>query len=271
MTRTQRQIKNSSLRVNVYYLNSRVKGLSRIELAAAESGRGQAEVRLCRYTGGMSTASSDLGSDAFDRNGSLSERQVHIVRSAYRLFSDRGVERVPIHEIAAAAGVSKSVVLYYFRSKEKLVGVTMSWVLDEIGDRIRRAVAQASTPEEAVRAMIGTIFRGPQPSRRFYLTYLDLIDHAARVSGFGRLGATFRSTVNAVYAELIRSGIAAGTFQVVDIEEAATVVRAIVEGLHFQWLQEDAWEQRYGWYKETCTAAVLAYLLNAGAISSEAI
>jgi len=219
----------------------------------------------------MPTASIEPVSGVLKRDESLSERQVHIVRSAYRLFSDRGVERVPIHEIAAAAGVSKSVVLYYFRTKDQLVGATMSWVLDEIGDRIRRSAARASTPEEAVRAMIDTIFLGPEPSRRFYLTYLDLIDHAARVTGFGQISATFRSTVNQVYAEVIQSGVTAGTFAAVDVEEAATVVRAIVEGLHFQWLQEDSWQQRHAWYKQTCTTAVLAYLLNVGTTGSEAM
>ncbi|MHB8244999.1 MAG: TetR/AcrR family transcriptional regulator [Acidimicrobiales bacterium] len=186
------------------------------------------------------------------------------MRSAYRLFAERGVERVPIHEIAAAAGVSKSVVLYYFKTKERLVSVAMSWVLEEIGDRIRRSIAGAETPEDAVRRMIETIFLGPVPSRRFYLIYLDLIDHGARVSGFGQISAAFRATVNEVYAEVIRNGLAAGTFAVGDVDEAATVVRAIVEGLHFQWIQEDQWRERHDWYKRTCTNVVLTYLLNSG-------
>ncbi len=196
--------------------------------------------------------------------GALSARQVHIVRCAYRVFAEKGVQRVPVHEIAAAAGVSKSIILYYFKTKDELVMATMSWVLDEIGDRVRQEVSRTSTPEESVRTMIETIFLGPEQSRRFYLTYLDLIDHAARVTGFEQLSAAFRSTVNEVYAEVIRGGLADGSFRVADVDEAATAVRAIIEGLHFQWLQEDDWESRHEWYKRACTSAVLAYLLNAG-------
>ena len=212
----------------------------------------------------MVTASLEPGVGRRPDVGGLSERQVHIVRSAYRLFADRGVERVPIHEIASAAGVSKGIVLYYFKTKEQLVGAAMSWVLEEIGDRIRDAVAGAPSPVDAVATMIETIFLGPDQSRRFYLTYLDLIDHAARVSGFGQISAAFRASVNRVYAEVIRSGVAAGTFQVRDVDEAAVAVRAIVEGLHFQWLQEDDWREQHAWYKRACTDTVLAYLLNAG-------
>jgi AcrR family transcriptional regulator len=213
-----------------------------------------------------------LGSeDGLSETGGLSERQVHIVRSAYRLFADRGVERVPIHEIASAAGVSKSIVLYYFKTKEQLVGATMWWVLEEIGERIRHAVAGAATPVEAVETMIETIFLGPDQSRRFYLTYLDLIDHAARVSGFGQISAAFRATVNRVYAEVIGAGLADGTFRVREVDEAAVAVRAIVEGLHFQWLQEDDWRERHAWYRRACIDAVLAYLLNADSSRSEPV
>ncbi len=218
----------------------------------------------------MVTTGLGSGEDASPEPGGLSDRQVHIVRSAYRLFADRGVERVPIHEVATAAGVSKSIVLYYFKTKEQLVGATMWWVLEEIGGRIRQAVVGAETPVEAVERMIETIFLGPDQSRRFYLTYLDLIDHAARVSGFGQISAAFRATVNRVYAEVISGGAADGTFRVRDVDEAAVAVRAIVEGLHFQWLQEDAWRERHAWYRRACVDAVLAYLLNATSPSASA-
>ncbi len=221
------------------------------------------------YTAAMLKGSD--GAAVPDGGAALSERQVDIVRCAYRLFAERGVQRVPLHEIAAAAGMSKGIVLYYFKTKDQLVGAAMVWVLEEIGDRIRRAVASAPTPEAAVQAMIETIFLGPVQSRRFYLTYLDLIDHAARVSGFEQISAAFRATVNQVYAEVIRSGVAAGTFHVGDVDEAATALRAIVEGLHFQWLQEDDWRERHAWYKRACTNAVLAYLLNAAAVSTPAL
>ncbi len=87
------------------------------------------------------------------------------------------------------------------------------------------------------------------------------------MNGFGQISATFRATVNEVYAEVIRNGVATGAFFVGDVDEAATAVRAIVEGLHFQWLQEDHWRERHEWYKRACTNAVLAYLLNSASIS----
>ena len=53
------------------------------------------------------------------------DRQVDLIRSAYRLFSEKGVHRVPLEEIAEQAGLSKGLVLYYFKTKENLVLATM--------------------------------------------------------------------------------------------------------------------------------------------------
>ena len=108
--------------------------------------------------------------------------------------------------------------------------------------------------------MIDTIFSDPLQNRRFYLTYIGLIDHAASSDSFGRLSATFRSTVNAIYAEVIRGGCESQTFKVRDVVEAAAVIRAIIEGLYIQWLQEEDWKRLHAWYKEACLAAILTYL-----------
>jgi len=193
--------------------------------------------------------------------------QIHIIRSAYRVMGEKGVYRVPLQDIADAAGVSKSVLLYYFKSKENLVLTVMRWVLDQIAERIRASVSQVNSAEERIRLMIDTIFSDPVQNRRFYLTYIGLIDHAASFDSFGRLSATFRSTVNAIYAEVIRDGQERGAFKVGDVAEAATVVRAIIEGLYIQWLQEEDWKRLHSWYKRACLAAVLTYLT--GEVSRE--
>ena len=212
-----------------------------------------------------------LGADRLLRE-TISSRQEQLLRCAYRAMGERGVQRVPLQEIAAAAGVSKGVVLYHFKSKENLILTMMRWVLDQAADRIRHAMARSQLPESKVLAMIEAIFVGPQVNRHFYLTYLDLVDHAARVDSFGQLSATFRSIVNGLYAEVIEQGVAEGAFQVGDAEEAAAVVRAIIEGLFLQWLQEEDWVRRHGWYREICKRAVLAYLMRpAGAEAGGAV
>lgn len=189
------------------------------------------------------------------------ERQVDLIRSAYHLFSERGVHRVPLEEIAAHAGLSKGLVLYYFKTKENLVLATMRWALDATAERLRQAMAAAGTPEGKLLAMIDGIWSGAVTNRRFYLLYLDLAGHAARVHRFTQLSATFHSVVNGLHAEVIGQGVAAGAFVADDPEEGAVALRAIIDGLFLQWLQEADWERLHPWYRETCKRAALAYLV----------
>ena len=188
------------------------------------------------------------------------DRRVDLIRPAYRLFSEKGVHRVPLDEIAAGAGLSKGLVLYYFKTKENLVLATMRWALDITAERVRQAMAKASTPNGKVLAMIDGIWSGAKTNRRFYLLYLDLAGHAARVRHFTELSATFHAVVNALYVEVIAQGVAEGAFEVADPEEGAVALRAIIDGLFLQWLQEADWERLHPWYRDTCKRTAVAYL-----------
>jgi TetR/AcrR family transcriptional regulator, fatty acid metabolism regulator protein len=188
------------------------------------------------------------------------DRRVDLIRSAYRLFSEKGVHRVSLDEIAVGAGLSKGLVLYYFKTKENLVLATMRWALDVTAERVQQAMAKATTPNGKVLAMIDGIWTGAKTNRRFYLLYLDLAGHAARVQHFTELSATFHAVVNALYVEVIVQGVAEGAFAVEDPEEGAVALRAIIDGLFLQWLQEADWERLHPWYRDTCKRTAVAYL-----------
>lgn len=194
----------------------------------------------------------------------LSPRQVDLVRATYRLIAGRGVRRLSLQEIADAAGVSKALLLYHFGRKEALVLATMRWVLLRAEQRIRDAVEAVETPEQAVDAMVDAIFADADANFRFYRTQLDLVEHAIGHRDFERLSWSFRTIVNALYEEVVSGGVAAGSFSVRDVSEAATVLRAIVDGLFLQWLQEPRLVEAHARYRDTCKRAILAYLRGGG-------
>lgn len=190
----------------------------------------------------------------------LPPKQTHLIRTTYRLIGERGVRRLSLQQVADAAGVSKGLIFYYFKTRENLILATMRWVLSRTAERIQDAVGRAQTPEGRVVAMIDEIFADPEANRRFYVAYLDLVDRSLRSDEFSRLSATFRSIVNASYAGVISEGVVRGAFLVHDVDEAAAGVRAIVDGLFLQWIQEEQLEPTHTAYREACKRAVLAYL-----------
>lgn len=185
--------------------------------------------------------------------------KVHLIRTTYSLIGDKGIH-VSLEEIAAKAGVSKGILLYYFKTKENLVLSTMEWVLSEVAERIRSAVLRARTAEGKIRAMLDVIFASPESNRQFYLTYIELVGQASRSHRFGRLSATFRSIVNGLYAEVIRFGVEQGQFSARDVDEAALAVRAFIDGLFLEWLQEENWPKLHRRFRERAKSGILTYL-----------
>jgi TetR/AcrR family transcriptional regulator, fatty acid metabolism regulator protein len=108
--------------------------------------------------------------------------------------------------------------------------------------------------------MIDAIFLSPESNRRFYLVFFDFLGYAARNDRFADVGATFHEICNGLYAEVIKLGQEEGVFRGSDAREGATVVRALVDGLFTQWIQEKDWEKSHAEYREVCKRSVLTYL-----------
>jgi TetR/AcrR family transcriptional regulator, fatty acid metabolism regulator protein len=152
------------------------------------------------------------------------------------------------------------MVLYYFKSKEHLFLVTMRWALERTEARIRRRIAGAADPGQAIAALVDAVFVGPEQNRDFYLLYLDLIEHAARVPSFGQLPGMAHEIINGLYEEVIRDGVARGGFVVDDPAEAAAAMRALIEGTFLNWLQRADWKASHPRYKALCHRSLLRLL-----------
>jgi AcrR family transcriptional regulator len=189
----------------------------------------------------------------------LSPREEALVRSAYKVMSRQGGHRLSLQDIADEAGVSKGLVLYHFKSKDRLFLTTMRWALVRTADRIRSRLATTSEPTEAVAALVEAIFVDPERNHEFTLVYLDLVEHAARVPSFGELSAVTKEIINGLYAEVIADGVARGVFDVDDVGDAAAAMRAYIEGTLLTWLQDD-WRTTHQHYRARCEAGLLRLL-----------
>lgn len=190
----------------------------------------------------------------------LSPKEAHLVRSAYKVMGEKGMGGLSLQDVADEAGVSKAILPYYFESKENLILLTMRWVLARATERIRTAISGTASAEEKVSAMVDAVFSDPESDRGFYLVFFDFLGYAARNDRFGDVGATFHANCTRLYAEVVKAGQEEGAFVGRDPEEAAAVVRALVDGMFVQWIQEKGWRDSHERRREACKRAVLAYL-----------
>lgn len=81
-------------------------------------------------------------------------QRARVVGIAAEIFSRRGFRATSMNEIAAAAGLSKPTLYHYFRSKEEILVLLYTEVLDESLADARATVTAARTPLDGLRDLI---------------------------------------------------------------------------------------------------------------------
>ncbi|RTG99777.1 TetR/AcrR family transcriptional regulator [Thermus scotoductus] len=195
-----------------------------------------------------------------DKDTRITPKHVQLIRATYQALAEKGLSRFSLQDVADRVDVSKGVVLYYFGTKDGLLLATWRWVLSRVAERIRLALERSADPEERARAMVDAIFISPEANRTFYLTFLDLVGTVARRPAFAPLAEEARRIEEETYAEVIQHGVRAGVFHSSDPNRDAKVLRALIDGLFIQWLQEKDWRERHPFYKRLCQEAILRYL-----------
>jgi AcrR family transcriptional regulator len=184
--------------------------------------------------------------------GEQSAKQEELLRLAYRLMATKGMHRMTLQDVADAAGMSKANVVYHYKTKEDLVLTSMQWVLQRVAARVVEATSSANGRDAKIRAMIDAIFLDPKRNRNFYIVYAELIAHSSRNGRFAELNGWFRE-----YAAVIGSTTRRSKKSVT---ESAMVVRALIDGLFLQWLEEPDWEARHSEYKNLCVRSIIDFL-----------
>jgi AcrR family transcriptional regulator len=195
-----------------------------------------------------------------DERVELAPRALAVLRSAYRVMARQGSHRLSLQDVADEAGVSKGMVLYYFKTKENLFLTTMRYALERTGDRIRERIAGVDDPRQVIAALIDAIFIDPKRNRDFFLLYIDLIEHTARVPSFSQLSTLATEIINGLYEEVIRDGVTRGGLAVDDPVAAAAAMRALIDGIFLSWLQQPDWKTSHPRYKALCQESVARLL-----------
>lgn len=103
--------------------------------------------------------SSDQGEglmlDVEDRNPDPRQR---ILKAAYRVFVDRGLEGARTREIARQAKVNLAMLHYYFHSKEELYKQAVSPLFVNAFYRLTQAAASSDDPTQRLQAVIRIYF-----------------------------------------------------------------------------------------------------------------
>jgi AcrR family transcriptional regulator len=85
----------------------------------------------------------------------FTDKQIQIIETAERLFSERGFDGTSVRDIADEAGINVAMISYYFGSKEKLMEALFELRVGTVKMRIESLIKDESiTPLEKVNILI---------------------------------------------------------------------------------------------------------------------
>lgn len=153
------------------------------------------------------------------------QREAVIERLARHLL-EHGLARTSLRQLAAAAGVSDRMLLYYFADKAEVLAAAMARVAGELSLRLAEAIPDGAPLKPAVLVRRAAAFTTGPEMRRFMRLWVEVVAAAARGEApfpaiVTQVMAGFRHWVDA------RLDLPEGA----DREGTAAAIIAVIDGL----------------------------------------
>lgn len=155
--------------------------------------------------------------------------RLKIIVAAWRLYADLGIDKVRTEDVADAAGVTASAVIYHFRTKDQLLQSALRHSLDVIAET--RHLNDSSDPIGVLRHFARIHAGIDQKIRRVWSIWLQCWARAAT-------DQAARTNLTAVYGEwltmlaaIIDSGQRAGTIRTGDTSLMVKALAIFIDGL----------------------------------------
>lgn len=141
-----------------------------------------------------------------------------IFDAALEEFSLEGVAGGRMDRIAAAAGVNKALLYYYFKDKETLYGALLDHVFSRLLDVVIHAIDRANTPGEQVMAWLSSHFDfvAHSPTYPRLVQYEMMRANRAGSPHIQRLVKEYFLPITERVIKAVEAGIASGEFRPVN-------------------------------------------------------
>ncbi len=85
------------------------------------------------------------------------EKELHIIKSAFSVFSENGIFDSSVDDVAKCAGVSKKTIYFIFKSKDTLVEKTFAWKMKSISSYVDEVIEMKLTAIEKMNIYVQRI------------------------------------------------------------------------------------------------------------------
>jgi AcrR family transcriptional regulator len=170
-------------------------------------------------------------------------RRIQILEAAVAVIGERGLCDTRIADIAARAGTSSGLIVYYFGTRDRLLAAALAYSEERFYEATARDLARLSTAtDKLVRLIELSCSAGPAGEGNWldeWVLWLDMWARSPRDPDVARdrevMDRRWRDTV----AAIVREGQAGGEFRAVDPDDFALRLSALSDGLAIQVILND--------------------------------
>ena len=148
-----------------------------------------------------------------------------LLQAAAEAFADRGFHATTTRDIASRAGLSPAGVYVHFASKEELLYQLSREGHVAARDMLLAAAAGASSPTEALRAIMGTFARWH--AEHFRVARIVQYEFGNLTADHRDAVLALRKEIDSVVRQVVAEGVAAGEFEVADVRDTTLALMSM--------------------------------------------
>ncbi|MCD4707396.1 MAG: TetR/AcrR family transcriptional regulator [Candidatus Sabulitectum sp.] len=155
-----------------------------------------------------------------------------ILLAAVKVFDKYGLHKTTMRDIAESAGMSKSSLYYYFRSKKDILSAVVKLESATLMEKLSMAVQQSISPQKRLRAYIMTRMHLLFELSVYYASLRETyLEQYAFIEQERKAFTAFE--ISAV-SEILTDGVSKGVFQGRDILVAAKTIIIFMKALELR-------------------------------------
>lgn len=91
-----------------------------------------------------------------------------ILQAALQLYQKHGLKKVTMDDVSKAIGKSRTTLYYYYKNRDEIFGAVMEQLIHEVMDEMEKAVAEADSPKNKIRAFCLTKIKVSEEKKAFF-------------------------------------------------------------------------------------------------------
>jgi AcrR family transcriptional regulator len=162
-------------------------------------------------------------------------RREQLLEAALAVIAERGFPETRIADVAASAGTSPALVIYYFKTRDQLLTEAMRLSEDRWYAEGTARIASIPTAAGRLEELVAmTCLAEEDGDSGSWTLWLDLWAQAARHREVATVRQEFDEHWRRTISDLVRDGQRDGEFAAIDAEDFSVALSALLDGFAIQ-------------------------------------